>query len=504
MRLIGIGLLAFLLAGVALLLARSEMVGQSWRAARTLMDGPQLRFETPMAAEARAGADQAIIYRAGPAAPLILSGLPAYQGAVFHMPIDARPTSGYLQIDATSQVLDGVEGVLRISIDNTRRAEVLLRPGEAVRAVRIELTSADLARAQLVVSFSLQGTGANPVCTNDHSVDAVVEIETTSALYLSLDGPLESPRDRMASWGNQLRLDWTGGTNGLLQAVAAQRAGAAPMLVPAGGLTPEEAETALQNIRANRAPEPMQDFAWSEAMEETGNLFGLRRFQRDYTWRIQFDMDHAQRTNLAESLELSMLLPAHPMGADWQITVTHNGSIAGHYTGTAAQTRLAARIAIPAGTGSAHTIEITMTSAFLPEGQCNDGPEILAEILPETRIIPSDVHASDPVRSITQALSNLGSVGVSASGTLNASEANVAVALLAASLPRQPIMSADSPVPIVDVLHRGALVPDYAEAGVWLVFHNEEGNVVAEPAGLHAGRETRAVALLIQLPEAAT
>jgi hypothetical protein len=63
------------------------------------------------------------------------------------MPTNARPKSGYLQTDATSQVLDGVEGGLCTSIDNTRLNEVLLHPSEEVRSVQIEMTSADIVRA---------------------------------------------------------------------------------------------------------------------------------------------------------------------------------------------------------------------------------------------------------------------------------------------------------------------------------------------------------------------
>ncbi len=493
MRLIGIGLLAFLLAGLALLLARSEMVGQSFRAARTLMDGPQLRFETPMAAEAQRGADQAIILRADASAPLVLSGFPAYQGAVFHMPIDARPTSGYLQIDATSQVLDGVEGVLRISIDNTRRAEVLLHPGEAVRAVRIELTPADIARAQLVVSFSLQGTGANLVCTNDHSVEAVVEIETTSAVFLSLDAPLETPRDRVAGWGDQVRLEWTGTTDTLIHAVSAIRLGTNAIIVPEMGLNAQEAQAAIDPTAAGVS---RPQYAWSDAMAPEGGLLGLRRFQHSHTWRLRYDFTRAENANRPSVLDLAMLVPAHPQGADWQVTVTQNGRLLSHFTGTADQTRIGARIAIPAAPGPAHTIEITLTSAFLREGECNDGPELLAEILPETQIVPSNMLFDDPVRALSLALT--ADVTVSTPRTLNTAEANVAADLLAALLPHTPINAAQDNA-TVTILPRGARIA--VSESHWLVFRDELGALSAQPAAAFAGQEIQAVSLLVHMPE---
>ncbi|MCY4336656.1 MAG: hypothetical protein OXC60_18530 [Litoreibacter sp.] len=498
MRLIGIGLLAFLLAGLALLLARSEVVGQSFRAARTLMDGPQLRFETPMAAEAQRGADQAVILRASSSAPLILSGLPAYQRAVFHMPIDARPISGYLQIDATTQVLAGVEGVLRISIDNIRRAEVLLRPGESVRAVRIELTPADISRAQLVVSFSLLGAGADLVCSSDHSVEAVVEIETTSAVYLSLDAPLESARDRVAAWGNQVRLVWNGEVETLLSAVRARQFGEATLIVPESGLDSETAEAAL---KTEAAAASVPEFAWSKAMSPTGGLFGLRRFQHSHTWRLRYDFHDALNGNRPGVFHLAMALPSHPLGAHWQITVTQNNRLLSHFSGNATQTRVDRRILIPAHSGVAHVIEITMTSTHERKGECNDGPELLAEILPDTRILPSDELFADSIRSLILALKEESSVSLGITETLNAAEANIATDLLEALVPDTSIVVA-SQIPTVAVLPRGASFSAKEES--WLVFYDETGSLVVSPAAQNGNEPLRAVSLLVHLPGHAT
>jgi hypothetical protein len=504
MRLIGIGLLAFLLAGLALLLARSEMLSHTMRAVQTLTQGPQLRFETPMASEAKSGADQAIIRRAGSAAPIILSGLPAYQGAVFHMPIDARPTSGYLQIDATSQVLEGVEGVLRVSIDNIRRAEVLLHPGEALRSVRIELTAADIAQAQLVVSFSLQGTGANPVCTSDHAVLAVVEIETTSALFLSLDAPLISPRDRVSAWGNQMRLIWDGETQALLSAVHASRAGASVMFVPSDGLSGADVASLLRKRQSSQASSGRPEFAWSEAMAQDGGLYGLRRFQRSHTWRLRYDMAQALSANLPEALALSMIIPRHVLGADWQVTVTLDGRLLAHFSGTADQTQLEERITIPARAGLAHTIEITVTSAVQTEGPCHDGPEVLAEILPDTRIYPSQDMAQDPLRTLSAALAERAHIVLAASDKLNSAEANVAVELLHALLPHDQVARFSGASPAITVLPRGAALPAYPQDSHWVVYRSADGALRAEPAITHAGRDLSAVALLVDIDAGTT
>ena len=125
---IGIGLMGFLLAGVALLLSTMNLWERAQWAVQTKINGPQLVFETP-AATPVSDQDTAVVSRSNPDLSVILSGLPAYQSVTFDLPLNARPTSGYLQIDATLQVLAGVEGVLRVSIDNVRRGEMLLHPG---------------------------------------------------------------------------------------------------------------------------------------------------------------------------------------------------------------------------------------------------------------------------------------------------------------------------------------------------------------------------------------
>lgn len=502
MRLIGIGLLAFLLAGLALLLARSEMVGQGVRAYMTLTDGPQLRFETPIAAQAPDGAYTTTILRAGTQTPIILSGLPAYQGAVFHMPIDAGPTSGYLQIDATSQVMDGVAGVLRISIDNTRRAEVLLHPGEAVRSVRIELTAADIARAQLVVSFSLQGEGASAQCSSDRGIEAVVEIETTSALFLTLDTPLDSPRDRVAAVGGVVPMHWTGQTDTFLRVVDTIRNGAEVVFVPSGGLDPAQVEEVLSVQDRRHRP----TFGWSDAMSPTAGLYDVRRFQHRQTWRIHHDPLRAENTAAPATLDLSMFVAPHPFGADWHLSVTLNGRLVHMVVLSAQQQTFRQRIALPASDiQGASTIEITLTSTFPNDGPCNDGPEVLAEISTDSQIIPSEVPADGTLWTLIHSLKALDSIAINADANLTAAEASVAACLLADLLPSHAAISASVTAPLIQVLPRGAALPDAPGGALWLIHYDPIDNaLLAIPLESIRGLEAPTVGLLVDLRQVAT
>ena len=283
---IGIGLMGFLLAGVALLLSTMNILEKGQRYLNELADGPQLVFENRTAVPA-ADVDTAVVFRSNPSQPVILSGLPAYQGVAFNMPMDARPTSGYLQIDATLQVLEGVEGVLRISIDNTRRGEMLLRPGEVGRSLRIPLSPTDFTRDQLVVSFSLQGEGSGSQCSTDEGLEAVVEIETTSAVFLTLDRTLETARDRVNAWGQLVRVAWPGWLNHderlrrLILATQFKQRGVETVLVDGhsvDALTTLELREALPFFSLPEHRE--QQSAWPRTIAIKGANSGLRRFHR--------------------------------------------------------------------------------------------------------------------------------------------------------------------------------------------------------------------------------
>ena len=85
MRMIGIGLLGFLLAGVALLLSTMNLWDRARWAVQTQMNGPQLVFETP-AAMPVSDQNTSVIARSNPDNSVILTGFPAYQSVTFNLP----------------------------------------------------------------------------------------------------------------------------------------------------------------------------------------------------------------------------------------------------------------------------------------------------------------------------------------------------------------------------------------------------------------------------------
>lgn len=496
MRLIGFGLLAFLLAGVALLISNSQSIRLSAIAVSEVALGPRLIFET-QAEPATPQNGKAVVHWARPNTPLILSGLPAYHGATFYMPLDARPASGYLQIDATIQVLTGVEGILRVSIGNVKRAELLLHPGQAGRSLRIPLTEQELARERLVVSFSLQGEGPHTPCGIDEAVEAVVEIETTSAIFLQLEGDLETDRDRILTAGRSVTLARSSDQD--IQSILAARsmilAGVDPFFKKRG-LKPKRSEKAATQLAGNTS---LPQFPWSHVLKEDAPIFGVRRFYRSRVWRLEYSMNGVEDPRIPESLELSMMLGQLTLEANWYVTVTLNGRLIEDRFVKSGVVELSLPLSQKAHRLN-NVIEISASAHQNKTGVCDRGPEILAEILSETTLIAGAHSYRDSSTHVMDALKQGWRL---ADTELSNAEATIAAHLLAI-LP-DPNAALDDKSPRIQVLQRGTDLAEWFQLpGYWLAYFDENGLLYVCPLQDGEKSTTTEVSLLINLGEAGT
>ncbi|MCV6592334.1 MAG: cellulose biosynthesis cyclic di-GMP-binding regulatory protein BcsB [Silicimonas sp.] len=495
MRLIGLGLLAFLLVSLALLLTQSAGPRLGVRALAELLTGPRLQFETAQPARQYTQDGTTVaVRRTGPDTPLLLSGLPAYQGATFYLPVDARVMSGYLRIDASFQVLTGVEGVLRVSISNRKRAELLLRAGEGERSLRIQLTDDEIARERLVVSFSLQGARPQFPCRRDQGYSAVVEIETTSAVVLTLSEGGLSARDRVLMAGRSLRLPWSGEGDSLRAAAGLIRAGFDVSFGPGGpgefpkGLTP-------------RATAPPQ-MAWSDLMRPASPVFGARRFQGAQSWRLAYDMGQAVDRRLPGVLALEMRLGRQPMGGKWHLSVLLNGRLVADELRDGGGV-LATRVPLPvAAQARNNLVEISLRSTYAAPDECEDPPEIMAEILPSTRFLASEARHEDDLARLIGALVSRAPWGLRVQD-LTPGEAAVMAELLSV-LPVETDAEAGRAPPVVHALRKGAPLAEWARPeGRWVV-QIKAGQVRALPLSDYPWNEARVPLLLVDLSASLT
>ena len=437
LRLIGIGLLAFLLAGVAILLSNSAELRLLLRQSAELVRGPQLHFEAVREAPLARGQHTATVLRTGQDSPIILSGFPAYQSATFRMPIDTRPISGSLRIDMTSQLLAGARGLLRVSIGGRKRGEILLRAGESRRSLEIDLHATEVASDELVVSFSLLGKGTATSCNADSGYDAIIEIESTSAVHVTLERPLDTARDLVRSQGQWMPLAWDDDparrVSSLLAGAAWAKTGFSVAFVNAkSALTPD---AALATTTLSERP----DFAWSDVMADESALFRLRRFRQNHTWRIQYDMEAGRERNLPDRLQLDMELGRQASGDHWQLAVILNDRLLDHVLVPADADNVTADIPLPAAFHRRfNAIEIIATSTNATSGECELGPELFASISPRTRLIAGTDHLSGPLVDLRERLARQPGWELTVDERLSGTDAQIIADLLAPVLPDAP------------------------------------------------------------------
>ncbi|MEO1492096.1 MAG: cellulose biosynthesis cyclic di-GMP-binding regulatory protein BcsB [Pseudomonadota bacterium] len=210
MRLVGISLLALLLVGAVVALSLMDGRGLATAALRHVSEPATLRFEVPtgIALEETADASHRAAFHFNQTRPVILSGLPSYQSIRFPLPRDVQVLSGRLRVVLTAQAIAGAEAALRVQIGGSRRGEMLLKTGVHRSDFEIVLTPEDLVGDAIKVSFSLVGRGPTGPCDAAAAMATSVEIEPETALDLTLTGPLETARDRVASWGGIARIGW--------------------------------------------------------------------------------------------------------------------------------------------------------------------------------------------------------------------------------------------------------------------------------------------------------
>jgi hypothetical protein len=131
----------------------------------------------------------------------------------------------------------------------------------------------------------------------------------------------------------------------------------------------------------------------------------------------------------------------------------------------------AAFIPFPADMQAAsNTVEVIFSTTQGSNGRCDRGPELVAEMLPTTRLLAGDARYSDPLTEVRQALSEIGVLGLGASDLLGAADADAASNLLAQLIPRSARLRPDATKAVVVVVAPQSVGFDLPEAGpIWLV-----------------------------------
>lgn len=514
MRMIGIGLMAFFVAWAVYLLSSHNVAQRSLRQISQMAFGPQLIFETQTLNTNMKGENNRVFFKSNAATPIILTGLPAYQSAVFSMPIDARPISGYLQIDITSQVFDDIQSALRVSINNTKRGEILLYSGEAGRSLLVPLLSEELTGERLVVSFSLLGSKEIDSCSSRNGAEAIAEIEATSGLYLNLDRALQSPRDRVLSQGRMIVIKWN---NGFSQEKKNSLIGIGASFVRKGEKVLFETNEAIDALSleelaklSKTLPSLQREILqWPHHVAKQGANFGLRRFYKTTNWRIKYNPNQFADPRLPNRLELNLALSAMQNQQVWTVSVTLNGSLIHSQTLEPARKNYRTNIELSAGYQSANNvIEVTVDSSENHIGICNNGPILFAQMQQDTALQIGDQRFDEHLFELQNAIEKNPNIYISGSEGITHNQAGLFSRLIGTVLPENAKLKPENATTRAHFLGRN----EFTNAKIWqnkaykqwILFFSDKGEVSVSPIGdIHneaVRNEISPNAILINVP----
>tara|TARA_R110000824_G_scaffold11585_3_gene50650 strand:- start:17709 stop:19271 length:1563 start_codon:yes stop_codon:yes gene_type:complete len=508
MRLIGVGLLAFVLAGVLILLGQGGAFKTGWN---KLSGNDQQQFADYEGTEERGSdASGTNVFTTGQDTdtPLILSGLPSYAGQLFRLPVDSRPAKGRYELVFSSRVADGVEGVLRVSINGIKRADILLNQSKVQQKVEIELTASELSSAALDVGLSLQGRGPIAQCSTDDSIAAVVEIKPESGLRLELAKPVDTTRDRLALWGGRVPVLWNnkGNADSLVTIVHAAR-------LVQKGYSLHFGKNGLDSIALNKLSGEAKNYGEAFVgaaypIPITGNNVnrGVRKFDRQTSWRYHYNVKDLPDQLLPSALDMRLTVGPTGNDARYDLTVTLNEHMLLSRRLTTQTERISQSILLPAALHqSENKVEISLATADANLNRCGTDTQSVAELLPETVLRGGGQRASDNLSILRTKLHAVGTIALI--GDINTAVDAQAVAQLLGQLEPRGLSFVKgrtaSSIRIIIGDIGAAISKQGARPTDWIVYRSLDRNTgfVARPVGEIQALTGPAVALLISISD---
>lgn len=514
MRTIGTGVLVFALVGAFLFLSQSQALKETWQ--KAIGSDPARYDDASQAVLASLDVDGRNVFGAPvmQGAPVILSGLPAYAGMEFRLPVDARPTSGDFDLSFTTLVAQDVQGVLRISINGTRRADYLLKQGENVDSVQVQLTPEELASGVVNVSLSLQGRGSSAQCTSEDAIPAVVAINGASGLRLNLDAAPQSARDQLALWGNRIPvnladIDADGDAQSDYATVIHQSAILAEKgynpVVTGNGVSLETlrslaGETSRQRAFAIPANYPIP-------LSSDPSNEGLRKFTKRASWGYDYSVEDLPTGRLPSALDLKLKVGPASESLQRSLVVTLNDRLLFSRRIAQGVEDIDQSIIIPAKAHSrTNALNIAVSAYDTQDNPCGNLVQSVAELLPETVLVAGEASLQNEIGTITAALTRVGSVRFE-TPSLTTPDNVATIGLLAALAPAKWEISPNSAGAIIETIPAGTsakrLTENRAKDGMvsWIVYLPEKtgARVTAKRLPAQGSLELPTTALLVSV-----
>lgn len=509
MRLIGVGLLAFVLVGVLILLGQGGAFKSGWN---KLSGGDQQQFSDYEGTTDK-GSDTSgtSVFTKGQdsTTPLILSGLPSYTGLVFRLPTDSRPINGRYELRYSSRVAEGVEGVLRVSINGIKRADILLNQSKSQQKVEIELTASELSSAVLDVGLSLQGRGSIAQCSPNDSIAAVVEIKPESGLRLELAKAVETTNDQLALWGGRIPVSWQarkGNDDTLVTLIHGARLVQKGYSLHFGQNGLDSAALTKLSTEAKAYNDVFLQPAYPIPLTGNNVNQAVRKFDRQTSWRYHYSVKDLPDQILPSALDLRLVVGPTGNDARYDVTVTLNDHMLFSRRLSPQTERVSQSISLPAGLHQAdNKVEISLASGDSNYNRCGNDTQSIAELLPETVLRGGGQRASDNLSLLRSKLYAVDKVALL--GEIDTAVDAQAVAQLLGELDPRGLSFVTgrtaAKIRIISGDIIAAIARESAQADDWIVYRSldRNGGVVARPVGEIKALSGPAVALLVSISE---
>lgn len=543
-RLLAVAVLVFVIVGFSMIYSRdtafrygvSTFFGNSWGAlGRTVSAIPGLGG---IAGEPKLTATELRMLRPKQRSWIGLTGFPDQTEIRFPVPVAGGFLEGELDLRFDVQLAQSGDGLLSISVNGTRRSEIVLNTGHNAYDVRIPLDASDLLANHVLVKLSTRGTtksGQN--CPTDAANSgAAVSVLPESAMILRSMRESKHPETLLMTMAEPLKIQL--GTDEEAQAIAVwtmqrmRRAGVEAILVDKMQASPsievidhgavevsrarngnvvlagnDGVTRAIAFHRADlRPPEGLT--AWPVSASQLTTETTVRNFLGSQRWTIPYSIADLPLGRMPTNFGLALKTSTQPEEFEWEVRVSLNGNLlqSDRFAGSIAD--ISMDIALPTRLqGLSNTLVIELIDTSPNQSICRAGPDAQAQLLPQSALTADGPQPTDGWGALVRQLAEAAMVSPGNHGLFDVNQGTRAAAMLGQFLPTQAntFVTPDAGEMTITLIDKASLLTlledpgTLAELGQALLIINT-GSSVVNPLGLHRLGLEGDTALLERMP----
>ena len=408
-----------------------------------------------------------------------LAGFPDQTEVRFALPIGVDLVSGELNLVLDSQLAEGGDGRVSISVNGVPRGQIVLNDGAETHEIAIALEAADLLGPAVNLRLASQGTtSGGQICPVDtanngsaialnpqselvlvtaaESTDPEIELFTAAEPFEVLLG--DGAAQARAIWGTQ-RLQ----RDGIAAVIGGAPAGST-RLVFAGdnadavsrnedgslALAGETGPALLVQARGNDAIAAARPTAWPVRATALTAETGVRNFRGSKRWTLDYKLADLPLGMMPTRLDLALKTSELVAGSEWVVRVSLNNNLLETRRFDGKIGDIALPIALPIERqGLVNSIQIELVDTSPNDSICRAAPDAQAQLLPETKLTAGEAQPVDGWGATVRQLAAAPSIDLTVEGALDAAGASRAAAMLGQFLPvRSTVTFGDDASPI--------------------------------------------------------